>query len=120
MAGVIAHWFVSFSTHRTYTWIVFLYTGFVDFFVPSGGSKFVIEAPYIIPAGQQLGINAAQVVNAYTAGSLWVNLIQPFWALPTLAAFKMRFQDILPYTFVVWVWTFIVYSAVLLLFPNGL
>jgi short-chain fatty acids transporter len=120
MAGVMAHWFVSFSTHATYSWIIFLYTGFVDFFVPSGGSKFVIEAPYIIPAAQQLGISPAQVVNSYTAGSLWVNLIQPFWALPTLAAFKMRFQDILPYTFVVWVLTFIVYTFTLLMFPGGL
>ncbi len=120
LAGIIAHWFVSFSTRGTYTWIIFLYTGFLDFFVPSGGSKFVIEAPYIIPAAQQLGVSPAQVVNAYTAGSLWANLVQPFWALPTLAAFRVRFQDILPYTFVIWVWTFIVFSVMLLIFPNGL
>lgn len=119
LAGIIAHWFVSVSTPRTYPWIVFLYTGFLDFFVPSGGSKFVIEAPYIVPAGEQLGIKAAQVVNAYTGGSLWSNLIQPFWALPTLAAFKVRFQDILPYTFLTWVLTGIVYSIMLLLFPTG-
>ncbi len=119
LAGILAHWFVSISTSQTYPWIVFLYTGLVDFFVPSGGSKFVIEAPYLFPAAQQLGVNLPQVVIAYTAGSLWVNLIQPFWALPILAAFKVRFQDILPYTFALFILNFIVYSFMILMFPNG-
>ena len=119
LSEIIAHWFVSISTHQTYPWIIFIYTGVLDFFVPSAGSKFVIEAPYIIPAGQALGISPNYIVNAYTAGSLWVNLIQPFWALPTLAAFRVRFQDILPFTFFTWVLSGIVYSIMFLLFPTG-
>lgn len=119
LAGTLAHFFVSISTTRTFPWIVFLYTGIVDFFVPSGGAKFAIEAPYLFPAAQQLGVSQPQVVVAYTAGSLWVNLVQPFWALPILASFKVRFQDILPYTFAVFVLNFVVFSAMLLIFPNG-
>lgn len=119
LAGIIAHWFVSFSTPGTYPWIIFIYTGFLDMFVPSAGSKFVIEAPYIIPAAKELGVSIPHVINAYTFGSVWVNLLQPFWALPILAAFKVKFQDILPYTFIMLIWSFIVISASLLLFPNG-
>lgn len=119
LAGIIAKWFVSFSTPGTYPWIIYMYTGFLDMFVPSAGSKFVIEAPYIIPAAKELGVSVPHVVNAYTYGSVWVNLIQPFWALPILAAFKVRFQDILPYTFVILIWSYIVISAFLLLWPNG-
>lgn len=120
LAGVITHWFISISTTGTYAWFVVVYTCIMDFFVPSGGSKFVIEAPYIIPAGQQLGIPAHHIVNAYSTGAQLANNIQPFWALAYLAAFKLKFQDILPYTFVVFVLTGILAAVAFLVFPTGL
>ncbi|MBP1764930.1 MAG: atoE 1 [Firmicutes bacterium] len=119
LAKVITHWFVSISTPGTYAWIIFLYTGVMDFFVPSAGSKFVIEAPYIIPAAQQLGVPIQQVILGYNAGAQWVNNLQPFWALPVLAAFKLRFQDIMPFTFLIWLWVGIVSTVMFLLFPMG-
>ncbi|MBP2652285.1 MAG: C4-dicarboxylate anaerobic carrier family protein, partial [Firmicutes bacterium] len=119
LAQIITDWFLSISTARTLPWIVFLYTGIIDFFVPSAGSKFVIEAPYIIPAAQQLGVSVPQILNAYTQGSCWVNMLQPFWALPVLGAMKVRFQDILPYTFITWVWVLVVVSFMFLVWPNG-
>ncbi len=117
LAEVIAKWFVAISTAHTFPWIVYVYSGILDMFVPSAGSKFVIEAPYIIPAAQQLGANVPYVVNAYTFGSICFNLIQPFWALPILGAFRLRFQDILPYSFLTCVWSFIVISFGLLVLP---
>jgi short-chain fatty acids transporter len=120
LAAVITHWFISISTSGTYSWIILVYTAIMDFFVPSGGSKFVIEAPYIIPAGQQLGIPVAHIVNAYSTGGQLANNIQPFWALPFLAAYKIKFQDILPYTFVVFVYTALIGSLAFLVFPQGL
>ena len=92
----------------------------MDFFVPSGGSKFVIEAPYLLPAGQQLGVSGGADINAYSTGAQWANNIQPFWALPVLGAFKVRFQDILPYTFLIWLYAGIISTIAFLLFPNGL
>ena len=120
LASIITHWFLSISTAGTYSWIVMIYTTIMDFFVPSGGSKFAIEAPYIIPAGQQLGIPAAHVVNAYSTGGQLANLIQPFWALPFLAAYKLRFQDILPYTFAIFLYAILAGSIAFLVFPYGL
>jgi short-chain fatty acids transporter len=117
LAEVIATWFVNVSTAHTFPWIVFVYSGIVDMFVPSAGSKFVIEAPYIIPAAKQLGANLPYTIDAYTFGSICFNLIQPFWALPTLGAFKLRFQDILPYSFLICCWSFIVISFGLLVLP---
>ena len=119
LAGVLAHWFVSFSTPGTFPWIVFLYTTVLDVFVPSAGSKFVIEAPYLIPAGQQLGASVAHIINAYTYGSVCSNMIQPFWALPILGAFKLKFQDILPFTFVIWIYCIATISISLLIWPAG-
>lgn len=116
MSEIIAKFFISISTQQTFTWIIFIYTGILDFFVPSAGSKFVIEAPYILPAAKALGVSAGDTINAYTAGSLWVNMIQPFWALPILGAFQLKFKDILPYTFMGFLWMFIVMSVSLLVF----
>lgn len=120
LSEVITHWFLSISTPRTYSWIVVIYTTIMDFFVPSGGSKFAVEAPYIIAAGQKLGIPVAHIVNAYSSGGQLANLIQPFWALPFMAAFRIRFQDILPYTFVIFLYTICVASVAFLVFPHGL
>ena len=120
LAHIITDWFISFSTPKTYAWVILIYTTIMDFFVPSGGSKFAIEAPYIIPAGKQLGVAASHIINAYSTGGQLANNIQPFWALPFLAAYKLRFQDILPYTFIVFVYTLILGSALFLLFPFGL
>lgn len=119
LAEIITNWFISIATPGTYPWIVFLYTGIMDFFVPSAGSKFVIEAPYLIPAAQQLGVPVQQVINAYGTGAQFANLIQPFWALAYLAAFKVRFQDILPFTFMLWIFVAIISSIWLLVFPFG-
>lgn len=117
LTEVLANWFVSISTKETFPLIVFLYTGFVNFFVPSGGSKFVIEAPYIISAAQKLGTDLPWVINAYTAGDLWTNLLQPFWALPILTAFRVKFGQILPYGFIVCLWVGLLTSVALLVLP---
>jgi short-chain fatty acids transporter len=99
LSGVIGEWFVAISTAHTLPWIIYVYSGILDMFVPSAGSKFVIEAPYIIPAAQELMAHIPRTINAYTWGSVNFNLIHPFWALPVLGAFKLRFQDVLPFTF---------------------
>ncbi|MCX5737146.1 MAG: TIGR00366 family protein [Proteobacteria bacterium] len=37
--------------------MVYVYSAVMNLFVPSGGSKWLIEAPYLIPAGAQLGVS---------------------------------------------------------------
>ncbi|MGO9136597.1 MAG: short-chain fatty acid transporter [Syntrophales bacterium] len=118
LAQIIANFFISISTHGTYAWVIFIYTGVVDFFVPSGGSKFVIEAPYILPAAKALSVSAGDTINAYTAGSLWVNMVQPFWALPILGAFKLKFQDIAPFCLIIATYYAIIVSICLLVLPK--
>ncbi len=117
LATIIADWFVSISTAYTFPFVVFLYSGFLNIFVPSGGSKFVIEAPYILPAAKKLGASLPMTINAYTYGDLWTNLIQPFWALPILGAFRLRFQDILPYGLIMLIWAGAVITFGLLVLP---
>ena len=84
--------------------------------VPSGGSQFIVEAPYIIPAGMELGVDPAKIVNAFTCGDLLTNLIQPFWAIPVLGAYGIKFRKIFPYCLVAFGIAFVVLSGFFLLF----
>jgi short-chain fatty acids transporter len=87
---------------------LYWYSGVVNYFVPSGGSKWAIEAPYLVDAAVRLGVPTPQVVLAYAWGDMATDIIQPFWALPLLAAARIDFRDIMGYAFVV----FLIYNVV--------
>lgn len=92
--------FISLSTPSTFPAVVYLYSGVVNYFVPSGGSKWAIEAPYLLEAARSLGVGPEKVVMAYAWGDMATDLIQPFWALPLLAVAKLEFKDILGFLLV--------------------
>ncbi len=92
--------FISLSTPSTFPAVVYLYSGVVNYFVPSGGSKWAIEAPYLLNAAQSLGVAPEKVVMAYAWGDMATDLIQPFWALPLLAVARLEFKDILGFLLV--------------------
>lgn len=96
----IGQLFVSVSTPGTFPALVYLYSGVVNYFVPSGGSKWAIEAPYLLEAAQALGVGPEKVVLAYAWGDMATDLIQPFWALPLLAVARLEFKDILGFLLV--------------------
>lgn len=96
----IGELFVSLSTQKTFPAIVYLYSGVVNYFVPSGGSKWAIEAPYLLDAAGRLGVAPEKVVLAYAWGDMATDLIQPFWALPLLAVARLEFKDILGFLLV--------------------
>lgn len=98
LAIVISHFFSSISTPTTWPVICFLYSALLNIAVPSGGSKFVIEAPYIVPTTIDLGVNMGKLLQAYQMGDGTTNLIIPFFAIPYLANFKLKFNQIVPYT----------------------
>jgi short-chain fatty acids transporter len=95
--GIIADWFTAIATKDTYALIVFWYSGILNYFVPSGGSKWAIEAPYVIEAGRNLGVPDALSVVAYSWGDMATDIIQPFWAIPLLGVAKLGFKDIMGY-----------------------
>ena len=79
------------------------YSAALGIFVPSGGSKWIIEAPYVIRAAHELHVHIGWVVACYDLGEALANLVQPFWMLPTLALLGLRARDVMGYTFVVFV-----------------
>lgn len=85
------------ATADTLPLALYWYSSALNYFVPSGGSKWAVEAPFIIDAAGRLGVALDEVILAYAWGDMASNLIQPFWALPLLAAARLGFRDIMGY-----------------------
>lgn len=118
LAEALAGAFTRVADERTYPLLVYWYSGIVNYFVPSGGSKWAIEAPYILAAGQSLHVPAAKVVTAYAWGDMMTDIIQPFWAIPLLAAARLDFREILGFCMVLFVVYVPIVSLAFLLFPR--
>ncbi|MFP4078171.1 MAG: short-chain fatty acid transporter [Candidatus Izemoplasmataceae bacterium] len=101
LAGGIAEFFVNISNENTYPVFSFLSAGIVNFFVPSGGGQWAVQAPIMMPASVELGVDAATTALAISWGDAWTNMIQPFWALPALAIAKLGAKDIMGYSLIV-------------------
>ena len=112
--------FVEMATTETYPAIVYLYSGFMNLFVPSAGSKWLIEAPYLLPAAKELGVSATTTVLAYAYGDSTTNLIQPFWAIPILTVTGLRFGDVVGYTGLVALVCFTISLVAMFLIPAQL
>ena len=63
----LAQLFISVSTHDTYPLLVAVYSAVLGFFIPSGGSKWVIEAPYVLQAANLHHVHLGWVVQIYNA-----------------------------------------------------
>src|SRR5262245_22439076 len=97
----VADLFVRVSTPATFPSLVAMYSAVLGVFVPSGGSKWVIEAPYVMQAAHTLKVHLGWVVSAYDLGEALANLVQPFWMLPVLGLFRLNARDVMGYTMVV-------------------
>jgi short-chain fatty acids transporter len=97
----LANAFVSISTPYSFPAVVAIYSAVLGVFVPSGGSKWVIEAPYVMAAAHELKVHLGWVVASYDLGEAIANLLQPFWMLPTLGMLGLRARDVMGYTFIV-------------------
>jgi len=110
LAGQISHWFVSISTTTTYPLFTFLSAGIVNFFVPSGGGQWAVQAPIMMPAGLELGVPAARTAMAIAWGDAWTNMIQPFWALPALGIAGLGARDIMGFCVIDLIYTGVIIS----------
>lgn len=95
LAESISIWLVGFATEVTLPFWTFLSAGIVNFFVPSGGGQWAVQAPVILPAAEALGADFARASMAIAWGDAWTNMVQPFWALPLLAIAGLQAKDIM-------------------------
>ena len=97
IADSLAKLFASVSTHNTYPLLVAMYSTVLGVFIPSGGSKWVIEAPYVLQAANLHQVHLGWVVQIYNASEALPNLVNPFWMLPLLGILKLKARDIVGY-----------------------
>ena len=95
LAGSISSGMVSFASETTLPFWSFLSAGVVNFFVPSGGGQWAVQAPVILPAAAELGVDPARAAMSVAWGDAWTNMIQPFWALPILGIAGLKAKDIM-------------------------
>jgi len=91
--------FVSLASTDTYALVIGAYSAILGFFVPSGGGKWLIEAPYVMQAANDLHYHLGWAVQIYNAAEALPNLINPFWMLPLLGVLGLKARDIVGFTF---------------------
>ncbi|MBL8269138.1 short-chain fatty acid transporter [Steroidobacter sp.] len=110
IAHHLSTFFAQAATRETFPIVMGIYSAVLGFFVPSGGGKWIIEAPYVMQAANELKVHLGWAVQVYNAAEALPNLINPFWMLPLLGILKLRARDVIGFTMV----QFIVHVPVVL------
>ena len=105
LAGIISQFFTSISNATTFPMLTFLSAGIVNFFVPSGGGQWAVQAPIVMPAADAMRVEAGRAAMAIAWGDQWTNMVQPFWALPALGVAGLSAKDIMGYLVIVLLFT---------------
>ena len=114
-ADQISNAFMSISSATTLPLFSFISAGVVNFFVPSGGGQWAVQAPIVIQAAQNLGVEVSKVAMAVSWGDAWTNMAQPFWAVPLLAIAGLKVKDIMGFCLITLIVSGLFISTVLLL-----
>ncbi len=93
----LADFFVGISTTNSYPVLVAFYSALLGLFIPSGGSKWIIEAPYVLQAAKDLAVDQGWVVQIYNAAEALPNLVNPFWMLPILGLLGVKARELVGY-----------------------
>ena len=100
----IAHhlsvFFAQAASRESFPVVMGTYSAILGFFVPSGGGKWIIEAPYVMQAAIDLRVHLGWAVQVYNAAEALPNLINPFWMLPMLGILGLRARDVVGFTIV--------------------
>ena len=112
----LSYFFQELSNEYTYPIYTFLSASIINFFVPSGGGQWYIQGPLIIQSSLEMGIPLSKSIMAFAYGDQLTNMMQPFWALPLLGITGLKAKDILPYTLIMMLVGFIIFTVGLLAF----
>lgn len=91
--------FVSLNTADSFPVIMGAYSAVLGFLLPSGGGKWLLEAPYVMQAAVDLHVHLGWAVQVYNAAEALPNLLNPFWMLPLVGILGLKARDIVGFTF---------------------
>lgn len=95
LADTLSKALLTFATQDSLPFLSFVSAGIVNFFVPSGGGQWAVQAPAILPAAAALDVDMARIAMAVAWGDAWTSLVQPFWVLPVLAIAGLQAKDVM-------------------------
>jgi short-chain fatty acids transporter len=98
LAQHVAAGFVHVSSQTLLPVTVGIYSAVLGFFLPSGGGKWLVEAPYVAQAANDLKVHLGWMVQVYNTTEALPNLINPFWMLPILGILGIKARDIIGFT----------------------
>ncbi len=88
------------ANSTVFSFLVGIYSAVLGFFIPSAGDKWVIEAPYIMKAADEIGAHLGWTVMVYNIAETLPNFIKAFWMLPLLGILGPKSKDLIGYTLV--------------------
>jgi len=97
LAAILLGWITVNSTGFTLPFWVYIDAALVNLFVPTSGGIWEIQGSAVIKAAQGLNLNIPRAINAFTAGEMIGNVIQPFWAIPLLGICGLSMRHIMGY-----------------------
>ena len=100
LAHHISTFFAQIATHDTYALLMGVYSAVLGFFIPSGGGKWIIEAPYVMQVANDMRYHLGWAVQIYNAAEALPNLINPFYMLPLLGVLGLKARDLIGFSFV--------------------
>ena len=101
LASILSNTFISISNENTFHMLTLWSAGLVNFFVPSGGGQWAVQAPVMLEAAKTLGVSLPKTAMAVAWGDAWTNMIQPFYALPALAIAGLKAKDIMGFGLII-------------------
>jgi len=100
LAHHLSTFFTEAATRESFPVVMGIYSAVLGFFVPSGGGKWIIEAPYVMQAANDLQVHLGWAVQVYNAAEALPNLINPFWMLPLLGILGLKAREVVGFTIV--------------------
>ena len=99
VSDLLADLFTRIGSGGGFAVVIALYTVVLGIFVPSGGGKWLVEAPYVMQSATDVQMNLGWTVQIYNVAEALPNLINPFFMLPLLAVLGLRARDLVGFTF---------------------
>lgn len=98
LADRISHFFTAAGGGGLFAAIIAVYSAILGLLVPSGGGKWLVEAPYVMQSATDVHMNLGWTVQIYNMAEALPNMINPFFMLPLLAILKVKARDLVGFT----------------------
>lgn len=106
----------SLTTTSNFHSVSYLWSAFVNIFIPSGGGQWQIQGPILMDASNALGLSPGKTTMSLAYGDQLTNMLQPFWAIPLLSITGLKAKDILPYSMLFMLLGGLIFLLVVILF----